>query len=474
MAAAAFLAFATNAQADLIISNAPTKALTCSGGACTQTNYKNAYLNVTQLQTLLASSNVLIEPRGGSIIVTSEISWASAHQLELNGAVIVDKPIVATGGGGMYLESLQFGPQGNLTFWSTSSGLEIGLGQNEIEYNLVNSVATLASAIADNPSGNYALAEDYKASGDGTYASSPVPSFSGKLLGLNHTISQLTIADAGEGHQVGLFGALQHGSLVTWLNLKNVRVAGATNSQVGAVAGVSDGVMQNDIAEGVISTGHGTMTSVPGAMAGGLVGLVNNAAIYTSGSSGHVSGGRNAMVGGIVGELNAAGLDAAYSTADVSLDSEPCSWCGVGGPPDSAGGLVGVNGGGIIDSYATGSVTGAKSSKLGGLVGTQLGAVEMFSSYSTGPVSGRGGSSIGGLIGFDHGSVNFQNNYWDLTTSVPYPTRGAGNISDDPGIIGLTTKQLQFGLPAGFTDGSWGESPTINDGLPYLLSNPPR
>jgi hypothetical protein len=54
------------------------------------------------------------------------------------------------------------------------------------------------------------------------------------------------------------------------------------------------------------------------------------------------------------------------------------------------------------------------------------------------------------------------------------PVSGAGNIANDPGITGLSTAQLQSGLPAGFDPTVWGENANINSGLPYLLANPPR
>jgi hypothetical protein len=51
---------------------------------------------------------------------------------------------------------------------------------------------------------------------------------------------------------------------------------------------------------------------------------------------------------------------------------------------------------------------------------------------------------------------------------------GAGNIANDPGITGQTTAQLQAGLPAGFDPSIWAEDPGINNGLPYLIANPPQ
>jgi hypothetical protein len=53
------------------------------------------------------------------------------------------------------------------------------------------------------------------------------------------------------------------------------------------------------------------------------------------------------------------------------------------------------------------------------------------------------------------------------------PHRGAGNVKDDPGIIGLTTEQFQSGLSAGFDPKIWAQSPNINNSYPYLLANSP-
>jgi hypothetical protein len=65
--------------------------------------------------------------------------------------------------------------------------------------------------------------------------------------------------------------------------------------------------------------------------------------------------------------------------------------------------------------------------------------------------------------------------YWDTTTSgITNPDQGAGNVDDDPGLSALTTQQLQAGLPAGFDPAIWAENPKINNGLPYLMANPPQ
>ena len=57
-----------------------------------------------------------------------------------------------------------------MTFWDLSSSLIV----NGNSYTLVGDIETLASDIANNPAGFYALANDYDASVDGTYRSAPV------------------------------------------------------------------------------------------------------------------------------------------------------------------------------------------------------------------------------------------------------------------------------------------------------------
>jgi hypothetical protein len=65
--------------------------------------------------------------------------------------------------------------------------------------------------------------------------------------------------------------------------------------------------------------------------------------------------------------------------------------------------------------------------------------------------------------------------YWDTTTSgITNLSQGAGYPSDDPGITGLTTSQLQAGLPTGFDPSIWAEDSGINNGLPYLIANLPQ
>jgi hypothetical protein len=86
---------------------------------------------------------------------------------------------------------------------------------------------------------------------------------------------------------------------------------------------------------------------------------------------------------------------------------------------------------------------------------------------------GGAGSYIGGFIGYINAET-FVDAYWDTDTSgVADPSRGAGNVSNEPGITGLSDAQLKSGLPSGFDPSIWAQSPSINGGFPYLIANPP-
>lgn len=141
------------------------------------------------------------------------------------------------------------------------------------------------------------------------------------------------------------------------------------------------------------------------------------------------------------------------------------------------GGLVGLLGGSLSDSYARGDVSVSGTfrnywSVAGGLVGESTGHI--LRSYATGAV-GIDVGFTGGVIGYDLSPPkNNDHSYWDLNTGVPDPSKGAGNIPYDLGLAGQTTARFTTRMPAGFEKTVWGQSAGINNGYPYLLANPPR
>ncbi len=188
----------------------------------------------------------------------------------------------------------------------------------------VNDCASLNN-IRNNLSGNYKLTANISSA---SCVTSPIGTdtipFTGTFNGAGYTISNLTINLPSTDH-VGLFGVIRSGAKVMNVGLLDVNIRGAR-------------------------------------YVGGLVGNNDGSKIINSYATGTVSG--NSSVGGLVGINNHNGskITNSYATSQVS---SPAS----GSLSHHTGGLVGTNleSGNIINSYATGTVSG--NSSVGGLVG---------------------------------------------------------------------------------------------------------
>ena len=483
------------AKATLTISNGATKNVSCSAGVCAATA-KNAVLNAGDLAGMLASSDVAVQStsKAKDIELKVALSFSSASQLTLDAyrSITFDKPLTVAGFGALTLTTndggtggeLSFVAPGRVAFWDLSSSLVI----DGASYTLVGDIATLASDIAADASGHYALANNYDASLDGTYAFSPIPTtLTGSFEGLGNAIARLKIKSTSAGN-TGFFAVIGSTGSAKHLSLSNVSVAVSLrfgNAAVGALAGGNAGLVEATSVSGAVSA-----RSLSNPSAGGLVGD-NSGTIENSHASATVAApSKHSSAGGLVGG-NSGTIDASYATGAVTMGqyaeigglvgtngnglvSRSFATGGVTASDFSyVGGLAGVNYASIENSYATGAAVGGRDSKVGGLVGdSRVGIVD---SYSLGSPTGGSGSNVGGFLGYDDIVVgSLTDDYWNTDTSgITDLSQGAGNISNDPGISGLSTAELQSGLPAGFDPSIWGEAPGINSGFPYLLGNVP-
>ncbi|HEY2447111.1 MAG TPA: hypothetical protein VGI20_15365 [Rhizomicrobium sp.] len=448
---------APGADAAVTISARPTAHMSCGNGLCMPTA-KNAVLDVSDLESMLAGGNVKVATAGSGVSaldirVRAALGWQSGSGLTLDAqmSISVAASVTVAGAGALSLltddgakgGTLAFVGGGSIGFANVGSSLSI----NGESFTLEDSLPALAAAIAAIPAGAYALAGPYDAKGDGTYPAAPIATtFTGKFEGLGNTISNLSIDDeqkAGDG--VGLFALVGTGGAARDIRLASAFVTGDSTTSVGALAGANLGTIGGSSATG--RAGNGLPDSV-----GGLVGL-NEGMIDTSSSAISVAGAHR--VGGLAGASSGTIIQS-FATGSAS-----------GGT--FAGGLVGFFdlGATIRDSYAMGTVSNGTFG--GGLIGYNEGA-KTTSSYSTGAATG--GSSDGGFAGFDDNTPAYKTCYWDTTTSGT--DKATGNQPNVRGITGLTTTQLTSGLPPGLSPRIWSEDPKINGGLPYLLANPPQ
>jgi len=465
----------TAAHAVVTISSAQTQNMTCASGVCTPTA-ADAVLNVNDLTTMLASGNATVNTGSGplaqqveDIVVTASFDWASSNSLTLDAyrSVSVQQPVAANGAGGVALVTNDGGSGGTLAFIAGGSlsflGTANGLSVNGTSYTLENSVANLAATIAANPAGNYALANNYDAAPDGTYPGAPIAStLSGTVEGLGNTISNLSVVcSARSCLSTGLF-AYNAGAIRNIRLVSSAITAKTSLVTAGGLAERSSGVLFNAFFSGSVKGG---VTDV-----GGLVGE-NSGTIANSGADARVEaeGGHNqdndGSVGGLAGQ-NSGTISESYAMGSVSQGKMLGR---------DLGGLVGESGGTIGNSYATAPVKGADGGprngvSIGGLVGDSEATIT--DSYSTGHVDAACAEDVyvGGFIGVNEVNNTESDTYWDKKTSGDNKGVCTGTVT---GITGVTTSQLKSGLPAGFDPTIWAEDPSINNGLPYLIANPP-
>lgn len=508
----------TAAHADLFISSAPTNNVNCSGGICVPTA-KKAVLNAAELAAMLASGDVTVESGSDAkdIVIGAALGWTSASRLTLDSyrAITFAKTLSVTGTGALTLNTndggkggdLSFVKSGRVTFWDTASSLVIN-GQS---YTLIASLADLIGAVTAEPAGNYALVKNDKAR-KRPFSKSPMDlTFNGNLEGLGNTIDRLSLSP----HKgwAGMISTIGADATVRDLALTNVTIDAYSHQygglrDVGALAGISNGTLDNIYVSGTLTTANNYE-----AMFGLVAGTSNGAVTHVSASGAITVSGTNNSAGGLFGFAGAEiGKPLTWSHAAVNITNTDytgglvgwasgyisnCSATGTvsggltGGlvgngevvvansyasgnvtGAGGGGGLIGGTDGGdthIYDSYATGSV--ASHGFSGGFVGLKVGTFDHI--YSIGAVSATGSSPPGGLIGYDDYGTTAAG-FWDLDTSgVSNTADGAGNIANDPGITGLSDAALRSGLPSGFDPAVWGQSASINNGYPYLIANPP-
>jgi len=462
--ASAALTVATAAHADLLISAKPSHDVSCVSGVCTATA-KNANLNVSELESLLADGDATVRFGGGAsaIQVVNGFSWGSTSLLTLdaNTSVGFHKPVFVNGGGAFSLiyddggttGDLKFSDQGRIDFLSPASSR---LTINGNSYVLLTNIKSLAKSVANNPRGLFALAQDYDAAADGKYKASPISAAVGGIVeGLGHAVRNLKISSSNSAATAFIANILAGGA-VRDLAITDARISskGGDNNVavVGSLAGTNNGALVGISSSGSLTVQGAVPTESVGGLAGMVGGLVERSSstmrVYVRGPEGGVYG----TVGGLAGYVTETAL------IDHSFESGPVTAVGItevgglvgenhgtisfshaAGAASSSiqwvGGLVGVNSSGILtNDYATGTVTvgGGVASPCGFAAGGLVGVSGNFSSksyvhviddsYATGSVIGGPSSCIGGLVGDYYGRfISSTNSY-----SVGALSRGGG------------------------------------------------
>ena len=305
---------------------------------------------------------------------------------------------------------------------------------------------------------NYALGAniDGSASAGWTNKFSPVGNYSGNFNGLGHVISNLTVKGT------ALFTSLNSASsIISNMGMVNGSVT-STTSYTGSVVGWIFGTLSNVFNSGMSVSSTTTYT-------GGLTGWASGGQIINSFSDANVSG--NFWVGGLVGFSNDGSIQKSFATGTVTNRST------------YTGGLVGYFSGActVSNSYAIANVSGANY--VGGFLGGDVSRGSVTNSYSAGTVTTTASSpSIGAFVGSTVAGT-YTNNFYDSSLTGALTGGSAGAIT---GVRPMATANMK--VQANFTSATaangnvnpswdfssiWTINPAINNGYPYLATNPP-
>ncbi len=236
----------------------------------------------------------------------------------------------------------------------------------------------------------------------------PAIPFTGQFDGQNYVIRNVKIE--GDAGGVGFWGLLSEGAMISRLGLEDVYVQGETHCKVGGLVGRNlGGHIVSCYTTGTVRAGEFSDEDI------NLLGRENISVRQVISSQYQYT-----LAGGLVGKNFGGIIDSCYSSAQV---------LGV----SYLGGLVGGNAGGsVLESFTCGTVSG--TSKVGGLAGYNLqGAIEfcysrasVFSKRTAGGLVGVNeegylsccfsmglveGDVIGGLVGNNYGWISDCQNY---------------------------------------------------------------
>jgi hypothetical protein len=471
----------SSAHAAVQIAAKPTQNMSCLNGVCSPTG-KKAVLDVNDVANMLASGDVEVISDKSTLDISFDaaLTWTSSHRLSVDAyrSIIFSKPLKVAGSGALSLSTDDGGTNGDLTFRkgkvefrNLSSSLTIN-GQN---YLLFNSITQLAQDANNNPDGLFALAKSYDATGDGAYMQPPVPQLKGVLEGLGNGIRNFSLALQGDGSFGGLFGVLFPSSAVRDLSLQDVRIdaARASAEQMGSLGGDCYGLIkgvtvtgtmvgsgQQDTVGGIAGETHGTVAeshakvAISNAvLAGDLVGLLLS--IGRSPAAIVNSSATGDVTGGTAGGLVGATGNTVEAISSSFATGNVGTSLSAGG---ELGGLLGSGGASISASFATGNVSASSCAACGGLIGSSAGSIA--NSYSTGVISAANCSACGGLIGANSGNIATSYSTGAVNASGGFEGGLIGDDSSAPASLSETYWDLDT---SGIGDSAAGAGNVRND-----------
>lgn len=224
---------------------------------------------------------------------------------------------------------------------------------------------------------------------------SMIPSFGGIFYGQGHSITNLSLTEAGSN--VGLFRFIQESGRVEQLKVSGTLKPEGSKTYVGGIAGSNSGVIEDCFFQGSVN-GQDYVGGIAGVNR--VTGIIRNSSasgvIYGSHGAGGIVGENQGLVQGCENEnhVNAVISEETVDLSDITIADITATEHAA--DITDAGGIAGVSSG-VIQSCVNRGVIGYQhiGYNIGGIAGRQSGYIGMCTNQ--GIVYGR--KEVGGIVG---------------------------------------------------------------------------
>jgi hypothetical protein len=256
------------------------------------------------------------------------------------------------------------------------------------------------------------------------------------------------IISSGDDYIGGLVGYIGENSSISQSTaVTNVSGANYIGGLIGHLNGTD--VSPNSVSDS-FATGNVTASK---AYVGGLVGYSQISSIADSYATGDVvAGSGSTHIGGLIGYATGGPISRVFARGDVSNISLSTTQGAF-----RMGGLIGLNGVAVSESYASGNVlfggaTSGNTFHIGGLVGENTASASLTNVYALGDVTGSTtGMNLGGLVGTLSSGSQITNAY--SAGEIRSNDRPAANRAVFGTMSGTATNIYWVVMPSGvFTD----------------------
>lgn len=224
---------------------------------------------------------------------------------------------------------------------------------------------------------------------------SGIPYFNGVFAGNGYTISNLAIQE--NGSQYGMFRYIGELGVVSNLHILGKMEATGSQEEIGAIAGVNYGVIQNCSFIGTVS-GLDSVGAIAGrnASTGQIIGCQSKAVVLAKDNTGGIAGVNAGIIDNCISECS-INNEEFESTMDLEMiDIGTLNFVQTVVDRNNMGGIAGSSGGVIKDCVNRGTVGYAHTGyNVGGIAGSQKGIV--LDCVNEGTIYGR--KDVGGIVG---------------------------------------------------------------------------